>query len=130
MQAYHLKGQGHSGRAVKVEALPAHDVEDNLFAAASLAGPQATGLQVKKIEWRNGVKAFVKFYTDANCEDPTAADVKWKKASVQAFDEDGLAHYFTAKDVAVLESLYCNYHEVTPAEIAAIVGKPLTVSAD
>lgn len=126
---YHLKGKGHSGRAVRIESLPTHEVEDNLTSAAKLAGPEATGVQIKKIEWRNGVKLLVKSYTEP-CENPMAEGVKWKKASVAAFDEEGLAKYFTAKDCAVLESLYRDYHEVTPAELEAIVGKPLPVSAD
>ncbi len=124
---YHLKGKGHSGRAVRVEALPAHEAEDMLTGAAKLAGEGATGLQIKKIEWRNGTKIFIKSYTDP-CENPLAEGVKWKKPTPGQFDE--MASYFTAKDCQVLESLYRDYHEVTQAELEAITGKPLPVSGD
>ncbi len=124
---YHLKGKGHSGRAVRVEALPPHEAEDMLTSAAKLAGPEAGPLQIKKIEWRNGSKAFIKSYTDS-CEDPLAEGVKWKKPTPGQFDE--MASYFTSKDCQVLEALYRDYHEVTQVELEAITGKALPVSGD
>lgn len=124
---YHLKGKGHSGRAVRVEALPSHEVEANLTGAAKLAGPDGTGLEIKKIEWRNGTKIFIKSYTDP-CENPLAEGVKWKKPAPGQFDE--MHVYFTAKDCQVLEALYREYHEVTQEELESITGKPLPVSAD
>jgi len=126
---YHLKGKGHSGRAIRIGALLSHEVEDNLVAAAKLAGTEATPVEIKKIEWRNGVKLFIRSFTEP-CENPLAEDVKWKKSSVAIFDDEGLAKYFTAKDCQVLESLYREYHEVTQKELDDIVGKPLPVSGD
>lgn len=125
---YHLKGKGHSGRGVRIVSLPAHEVEDGLTNAAKLAGAEATPIEIKKVEWRNGVKSFIRAFTEP-CENPLAEGVVWKKASVQMFEE-GLAKFFTAKDCAVLESLFRDYHEVTQAELDAIVGKPLPVSGD
>ncbi len=124
---YHLKGKGHSGRAIRVQALASHEVEDQLTGAAKLAGPEATGLEIKKIEWRNGCKLFVKSFTDP-CENPLAEDVKWKKATPMLLEN--ISDYFTAKDCAILETLYREYHDVTPAEILSITGKPLPVSGD
>ncbi len=126
---YHLRGKGHSSRGVRVAALQSHEVEDNLIAAAKLAGPDATPIEIKKTEWRNGIKLFIKAYTEP-CENPLAADVKWKKASVSGFDDGGLAKFFTAKDCQILESLYRDYHEVTQKEMDDIVGKALPVSGD
>ncbi len=124
---YHLKGRGHSGRAVRVEELPTHEVEAMLTSAAKLAGPDATPIEIKKIEWRNGTKVFIKSYTDA-CENPLAEGVKWKKPTPGQFDT--MADFFTAKDCQVLESLYREYHEVTQKELDDIVGKVLPVSED
>ncbi len=122
---YFLKGKGHSGRAVRVEPLSAAETEDQLTNAAKLAGPEATGLEIKKIEWRNGTKLFIKSFTDP-CEDPMAEGVKWKKASAMVLET--MSDFFTAKDCAVLESLYRDYHEVTPAEIERITSGMLPVS--
>ena len=125
MYQYHLRGKGHSGRAVRVEALPSHEVEDLLTTAAKLAGLEATPVEIKKIEWRNGTKSCVKFFTEP-CEDPLAEGTKWKKATQESLDS--LAEFFTAKDCQVLESLYRDYHEVTQKELEAITGKALPVT--
>ncbi len=127
MFQYHLRGKGHSGRAVRVEALPSHEVEDMLLNAAKLAGPEASPIEIKKIEWRNGTKQFIKFFTDP-CDNPLAESVKWKKPSPGQFEV--MSDFFTAKDCAVLESLYRDYHEITQKELDDIVGKPLMVSKD
>ncbi len=124
---YHLKGRGHSGRAIRVEGLSAHDVEDQLTGAAKLAGPEATGLEIKKIEWRNGCKLFVKSFTEP-CADPMAEGVKWKKATPMLLEN--ISDYFTAKDCAILETLYREYHDVTPSEILSITQGMLPVSGD
>lgn len=123
---YHLKGKGHSGRAVRVEALSPEDAEDMLTFAAKLAGDKATPIEIKKIEWRTGVKQFITKFTDPT-EDPLTAT--WKKATPGLFDDD-MAKFFTAKDCQVLEALYRDYHEITQVELDAIVGKALPVASE
>ncbi len=125
---YHLKGKGLSGRAVQLEPLEPDDAETMLTMAAKLAGPEATPIEIKKIEWRNGSKQFIKAYTDP-CENPRAEGTKWKKPTPGQFDHE-MAKYFTAKDCQILEAIYREYHEVTQAELEAITGKALPVSTD
>lgn len=126
---YHLKGKGFSGRAVRVRELDPLEAEDNLKAAGKLlvgqdAGPAAM-LELKKTEWRNGIKLMISEFTDP-CEDPMAEGVKWKKVGAGMLDDMGA--YFTTKDVQVLEAIYRDMHEIMPSELDAIMGKALPVS--
>lgn len=121
----HLKGKHHSGRGVRYVALDPDAHEAVLVGAAKVVSPEATILELKKIEWRNGVKCFVVEVTEPT-EDPLTA--KWRK--VTPGDLEDLSQYFTAKDVVVLQALYRELHEVDPAEVEAIVGKALPVSED
>lgn len=122
---YHLRGKGFSGRAVRVRELDPIEVEDNLKAAAKIVGEGGDAIEIKKTEWRNGVKLMVTEFSDP-CEDPMAPDVKWRKVAAGMLDD--LGTYFKAKDVAVLEAIYRENHEVLQSEVEAIVGKALPVS--
>ena len=122
---YHLLGRGFSGRAVRVQPLDPIESENNLLAAAKLAGPEAQPLEFKKIEWRNGVKLFITEYSEA-CTDPTKPEVKWKK--VKAGDLDDVGTVFTSKDIQALEAIFRDYHEVMPSEIDAIMGKAIDLT--
>ncbi len=122
---YHLKGRGFSGRAVRLRELDPIEVENNLTAAAKLVSSDASVIELKKVEWRNGVKLMITEYTDP-CDDPFAEGVKWKKVAGGTLED--LGTYFKAKDVLALEALYREYHEVMPAELDAIVGKAVPVS--
>ena len=123
---YHLKGKGFSGRAVRVRELDPIEVEENLKAAAKLVPAEATVLELKKTEWRNGIKLMVVEVSD-KCEDPMAPDVKWRK--VTPVDLEDLGQYFKTKDVAVLEAIYRESNEVIPSELDAITGKALPVTS-
>lgn len=125
MEQYHLKGRHMSNRAVRVKMLDPTETEENLQAAAKIVGPDGLVLDLKKTEWRMGVKRFIVSFSEP-CEDPMAADVKWTKASPAVLDDMGSV--FTAKDLGVLEAIFRDYHEVNPAELEAIAGKALPVS--
>lgn len=122
---YHLKGRGFSGRAVRLRELGPADISDNLTNAAKLVGPEATLIEMKKIEWTNGVKRMLAEISEA-CEDPLVDKVKWKKVSPA--DLDDLGSYFKAKDVLALEAIFRENYEVVPSELAAITGKAVPVS--
>lgn len=110
-----------------MESLDSDQAESNLIGAARLCGPEATGIEIKKREWRNGIKLFIYEYSGP-CTDPTATDVKWKKPSPGDFDS--LGKYFTAKDIQALEAVFRDYHEVMPSELEAITGKSISLSED
>ncbi len=122
---YHLKGKGFSGRAVRCRELDPLEVEENLTSAAKLVSQDASLIELKKVEWRNGVKRMVTEITEP-CEDPFDPAVKWKKVSAGAMED--LAQFFRAKDLLALEAIYREYHEVIPAELEAITGKAVPLS--
>lgn len=123
---YHLKGRGFSGRVVRCRELDPTEVEDNLTAAAKLASKDATIIELKKTEWRNGVKRMITEVSDPT-DDPMKKDLKFRKLSPQQLDEQW-ASLFKAKDVLLLESVYRDYHEVIPSEVADITGKAVPLS--
>ncbi len=125
---YHLDGKGHSGRAVRIQALEPDDADNCLTMAAKLAGPEATPLEIKKAEWRNGSRQFIVKISDP-CKDPLAPEVKWFAPKPGQLDQE-MSKFFTSKDCQILEALYREYHEVTQAELASITGKMLPVSED
>jgi len=122
---FHLLGRGFSGRGIRVTPLDPAVAESNLLAAAKMAGAEATGLEIKKTEWRIGIKQFITEFSDS-CADCLAADVKWRKPKPGELDDLGV--YFTPKDVQALESIFRDYHEVMPSEIESIVGKAIDLS--
>lgn len=124
---YHLQGKGFSGRAVRLRELGPNEVEANLAAAARIAGKDASIIELKKIEWRNGVKLMVAEFTEP-CTDPFAEGVKWKKATPEMLED--LGKYFRTKDVLALEAYFREYHEVIPSELDAISGKAIPVASE
>lgn len=123
---YHLRGKGHSGRAVRLAPLDPDMAELCLTQAAKLAGPEATPIEIKKCEWRLGSKLFIVKFTDPT-EDPLKAT--WYKPKPGQFDHE-MGKYFTTKDVQVLENYYREYHEVSQAELDNITQTALPVSED
>lgn len=124
---YHLTGPRHSGRAVRVRQLDDSEVSDCLTDAARQLGPTGLYGELKMIEWKMGIKRMVVAVSDP-CEDPFKDGVKWRKVSHPDFDENGLATFFTSKDVKFLQRLYQDYHEVNDSEIDVIMGKGKAVS--
>jgi len=122
----HLKGKFHSGRAVRIKEMTAGEVEKNSRDSALVAGSGSI-LSVKQAEWRSGAKAFIVEYTKEPVEDVTAVGAEWVKASPLSFLEK-FDKLFTAKDIAVLEQLFRDMHEVSEDAVNDILGKALTVS--
>lgn len=126
IQQVHLKGKYHSKRVVHVRMLDAFEVEDNLTQAAKLLGKSAEYFEIKKTEWRNGVKRFILAVSDPV---DTVAEAKMRKVNIADLDAT-FSDLFTAKDQQVLEAMYREFHEVSVDEVDAIVGKALPVSSD
>lgn len=120
MQQYHLTGaKGYSGRAVRCRELDPSEVEKNLTDSAKVVGQEATIIELKKAEWRNGIKMMVVEVSDP-CTDPMDPSVKWKKLNPAMLEN--LGDYFKVKDVLMLESIYREYNEVLPTELNIIMG--------
>lgn len=126
MEQYHLNGKRMSRRAVRVQELDPTDAEKNLTDAAKIVGKEATILELKKVEWRNGVKRFVVEVSDP-CDNPMDPSVKWTKLKPGDLDDPGA--FFNTKDMMFLEALFREYHEISADEQDALMGKALPVSA-
>lgn len=123
---FHLAGKYMSTRAVRVRGLEPIEAEQVLSDAAKIVGEEGTILELKKTQWRNGIKFMVVAISDP-CEDPRKLDPKqWKKTTPQMLEN--LGDFFTPKDIGVLEAVYRDFHEVNPEELKAITGKALPVS--
>lgn len=96
-----------------------------MIAVAKIVSKEASVMEFKKVEWRNGVKRMISEISDP-CDDPFADGVKWKKVTLPQLED--LGTFFKAKDVQALEAIYRDYHEMVPSEIEAIVGKAVPVS--
>jgi hypothetical protein len=127
----HLQGQSFSGRGVRYRELDPFEVEENLKGAAKILGAEATPFELKKTEWRNGAKQMIVEFSEP-CEDLLAVDengkpkAKWRKMTPDVLED--FSSYFKTKDLAVLEHIYRQNHEVLQNEVEAIVGKALPVS--
>jgi len=131
MDQFLLNSKRCSGRGVRIRSLSPDEHDKLMFEAAKLVGPDATFLELKKIEWRMGVKKMLCEVTEKGgykSEDELLKDgVKWKKVTVQFLDES-FDDMFNAKDVGILQAIYRELHEVNDKEIDAIMGKALPVS--
>jgi hypothetical protein len=98
--------------------------------AAKIAGQSATPLEIKKLEWKLGVRSMIVEVTvEKGLKDESQlASAQWKKVD-RIYLDNNFSELFNVKDGKVLESLYRQYHEVNDAEIEQIAGKALPVSA-
>ncbi len=126
IQAVHLKGKYHSGRVVHVKMLDSAEIEDNQLQSGKLLDKDnASYYDLKKIEWKNGLRRFVIAVSDPVTE--MTKETKVRKVTPMDLDAS-FAEFFTSKDAKVLEQMYRDYHEVSQEEIENIAGKALTVS--
>lgn len=126
LMQYHLSGKKMSGRVVRTKPLDPVTAEKVLSAAAKIVGKDATVIELKKCEWRLGVKAFIAEFSEPTKDPATLTAKQWKKVAADTLDDMGAL--FTARDCMVLEALYRDEHEVSQDEVDAIVGKALPVS--
>lgn len=127
-----LKGDGCSGRGVRIEVL-SNDQRDALFeAAAKDVGAEATMLELRRREDKSAVCAFVIEVTEKagykKADELFADGVTWKKVNADELDAK-LSTYFTTKDVATLIAIFRKLHDVTQKEIEDIMGEALDVTA-
>ena len=126
-----------SGRGVRFSLLSPADHDDVMLQAAKKVGQEASILELKKAEWRDGVMRMVKEVTvQTDCfsqESLLRPEVKWRKVSYVELemdfneaDED--KRLLNAKDWMVLSEIYRTKHDVNLDEIKLIQGKVLAVS--
>jgi hypothetical protein len=126
-----------SGRGVRYHTLSPAEVDRVNADAARLVDPTTGPVEYRSVQIREGIKRMLVAVTKRTgivSQDEllalTTAD--WEpleprklEAGMGAFSYDTL---FTAKDDAILAVVYRQLHEVTLAEVQAILGKALTVS--
>ncbi len=153
-----------SGRGVRFRQLSPSDRDTVAGRAARQIDEDATKIDFRLAELREGVKAMLVAVTKnpviatapataidtegprdphggagakararpAAEPDPLANENLWEPLNVERLSMPGPLSYdalFTPKDDDLLCKLYERYHEVTPKEVDAIVGKALEVSA-
>lgn len=126
-----LKGEGCSGRGVRVEVLTTAAREAIFESAAKDVGPEATMLDLRRREDRSGICAFVVAVSEKTgfkTKDELVG-AAWKNVSAEHL-EGKLGDYFTTKDVAALITIFRKLHDVTQKEIDDILGEALDVAAD
>lgn len=98
---------------------------------AHTIGKDASVLDFRVSEMREGVLSMLKFYTKAKFKKPedllSLTEKDWVEVDKLSL-EDSYDKVFTAKDDAVLCAIYKRLHEVSLDEIESIVGKARTVS--
>ena len=152
-----------SGRGVRFRQLAPSDRDAVAGRAAREIDENATKIDFRLAELREGVKAMLTAVTKnpvlamapandnepprdphggagakarprppAELADPLANEALWEPLNLEKLSMPGPFSYdalFTPKDDDLLAKLYERYHEVTPKEVDAIMGKALEVSA-
>lgn len=93
--------------------------------AAKSLDASATAYEHAKRSWREGVKFMVVQFS-APTEDPLDPALRWTDSTPEVLVEIG--KYFTTKDIAILEKIFRDWHEVSDKDADAIAGKALPVS--
>jgi hypothetical protein len=128
MNQIHLNGKQCSGRGVRFKSLPPDESDKISADAAKLIGSEGTFVELKKTEWRMGVRKMIREVTvEGGLKTCMGDDVKWQKVTPMSLDSD-FDKLFTSKDAALLAAVYREYHEVNEKDIEDIVGKALAVS--
>jgi hypothetical protein len=130
---FHLKGNGFSGRGVRLRELDQPELDAAFRSAAKLAGTEGTMADVRVLEQHECVTRMIVEVT----EKPVAEldeSTKWRKVTQQELDDEGgpfsFGKLFKAKDTAFLRRLHRDWHNLSEAEIEAIAGKAQEVSVD
>lgn len=125
---FHLNAPACSGRGVRVRMLSPDEANKVMADAARLVGPEASIIELKKTEWSLGVKAMLTEYTvEKNLPDLMKEGVQWRKVD-RVFLDENYSKIFGAKDDAILQAIYRQFHEVSEKDIEAVVSKALPVS--
>lgn len=135
---YHLAGPHMSGRGVKLRDLTASEVDEALIAAGQQANGDST--RFLALRPREAARRMLVAVTDqAGLPDIDAVRAaSWHRCTL--LELEGMAEgagkawaldeLFTSKDVEVLESIFRRRHDVTVAEVDAIMGKGLQATED
>ena len=136
----HLSAKECSGRGVRFRVLTPSQHNAAAYAAASQAGKECTYVELRHMEFREGIKAMLVEVTEPGLvgENALQGDVKWTKLDAEKLEMPGPLQYdrkdgvglFTAKDIMVLVGMYKRFHEVSEAEVEDIAGKAVKVSVD
>ena len=128
-----LNAPGCSWRAVRYRTLKPSEADAALLVAAKIAGPEASQAELQVHTQRECVRRMLVAVTSkgdlVEAEVPTAA---WTNLDAGTLEMPGPFSYdelFTVKDDAVLSTIYQRAHGITKAELEAISGKALPVSA-
>ena len=122
-----------SGRGVRFKVLDPYEHDAITLDAAKVVGMEGTMIELRKLEWKMGVKRMIVAVTKdggyKDTDDLISKEAAWRKMTVKDLDEE-YNKLFTAKDDQFLCAMFRQYHEVSEDELQAISGKARTVSVD
>lgn len=123
---YHLTGRGCSGKGVRCRTLLPATIDKVLLSAAKQMSPDATNVELARIEQRLGVESMVAGVTRAAVasEDELRA---LQESAWEHFDPVN-AQQLTAKDWNMLMRIYTSEYCVSAVEVDAIMGKAMRAS--
>ena len=128
-----LNAPGCSGRAVRYRTLKPSEADAALLVAAKIAGPSASQAELQVHVQRECVRRMlVEVTTKGDLAEADVPTAQWSKLDAGTLEMPGPLSYdelFEVKDDAVLSTIYQRAHGVTKAELEAISGKALPVSA-
>lgn len=129
MNAYqiHLKGSNSSGCGVRYRELSAPECDGLTRLALAEVGMEASMIDLRKAERREGAKAMIVAVTDPGLTSLDGA--KWRTLTREQV-EDEFNKLFNAKDQKFLCAVYEKLHEVSVVEVEEIMGKALPVTLD
>lgn len=126
----HLKAPNMSQRGVRLRLLSYPVVQQCQNDAAKLVGPDAGFAAFRNAYHSEALRRFV-----AEVSEPAGTlteDTPWRALTVADLTTPGGAYQlesmFSAREIAVLESLFRQHHEVTQDELDMITGKASPVA--
>lgn len=133
-----LKGDGYSGRGVRLELLTAQQIDTirenaarDLPAADAGASPETRQQVWAASQKRAGIAAMVVSVTERTgfktASDLRADGVSWKKPTADEL-HDRPEKYFTPKDLDALGDIFFRLHVANKTEVDDILGEALDVT--
>lgn len=120
---------GMSNRVVRFRTLDLDEVNKLNEIASKLAGEDATGRQIYRLQHQHALFSMV--YEVSEPTDDPNPQKGWKKTSYDGFQVPGPLSWsslFTTKDTAVLEAEYSKWHEIPTSIVDMLSGKAIPVS--
>jgi sensor c-di-GMP phosphodiesterase-like protein len=128
VKAHTVELFGYSNRAVRYRMLTVDQMNAASSEAAKLAGEQASEREIYQLMLMSSLYLMVLEVTDPT-DEPLKEKTRWHKTNSVSFMTPGdplsWSVLFTAKDTALLQSMYRKWHQVPAIEVEMLAGKEI-----